>query len=69
MKAVTPTQDFVRDYTKEKLAKRIIKECYYNGLVSDISNVNFNKRHVDKNISLIPLTPMFCDNIMLTTNL
>ena len=55
-------------YTAKKLNEWFVKENLYDdNLLCDISNVNYTKYHTAKRQKLIPLTPLFCDNIMLFT--
>ena len=43
VKNILTVTDFVRNYTGEKIADALIRECMHNGLVSDISDINYNK--------------------------
>ena len=49
---IITTKEFVKDYTTENLARKLIKECYFNGLVADISKVNYNKDYTKRKIKL-----------------
>lgn len=64
-KKILTTKDFIKDYTGEKTASNLVKECAYNGLVSDISSVDYNKYAIKENVKLEPITDVFCDNVML----
>jgi len=55
-------------YTASKLTEWFILENLYNSnLLTDIRGIQYNKYALEKKQKLIPLTPMFCDNIMLFT--
>ena len=55
-------------YTERKCVEWFIKEnTYSNHLLPDIRYVNFNKYNEGGEMRLLPLTPAFCDNIMLFT--
>ena len=42
-KKILATKDFVKNYTGQKIASKLIKEHAFNGLVSNIRSVNYNK--------------------------
>ena len=52
-------------YCSEDVTKKFIKECYYNNFVSNIADVNVNKYYSKNNLSLKPITPLFCDSLIL----
>ena len=64
-KKILATKDFVKNYTGEKISAKLIKECVFNGLVSDISSVNYDKYALKENVKVEPITDIFCDSIML----
>ena len=55
-------------YTASKLTEWFMLETLYNSnLLTDIKGTNYNKYTLEKHQKLVPLTPMFCNNIMLFT--
>ena len=53
-------------YSDAKMSEWFLKENTYDShMLTDIKNVNPNKYFEIKAVKLEPLTPMFCDNIML----
>ena len=58
-------KDFKKDKNLcEDILTFLIKEAYYNKLVSDIGDVDFNKDVTNKT-SLKEISNLFCDNIIL----
>lgn len=49
---IITTIEFVKDYTADNLARKLIKQCYFNGLVTDISKINYNKYYRKRKIKL-----------------
>ena len=59
------TTDFKKDkFLSEDILTYLIKEAYYNKLVSDIGDIDFNKNATNKT-SLKEISNLFCDNIIL----
>ena len=59
------TTDFKKDkFLSEDILTYLIKEAYYNKLVSDIGYIDFNKNATNKT-SLKEISNLFCDNIIL----
>ena len=58
------TTDFKKDkFLSEDILTNLIKEAYYNKLVSDIGDIDFNKNATNKT-SLKEISNLFCDNII-----
>ena len=64
---ISATSSFLNKnkYCSEDITKKFIKECYYNNFVSNIADVNVNKYYSKNNLSLKPITPLFCDSLIL----
>ncbi len=54
------------NYTASKLSEWFLLEnLYNNNLICDIGHVEYTKYNTEKSVKLVPLTPLFCDNITL----
>ena len=64
---ISATSSFLNKstYCLEDVTKEFIKECYYNNFVSSIADVNVNKYYSKNDLSLKPITPLFCDSLIL----